>query len=160
MGVFRSPDEEGPLSNVTLLQEEKARLLEVVHRGTVYTAVQPKDFQPGVSAGTQVFLMDAASSLDGDIALEVEKAALREDERLQGMLDGLEDVLAAAKLYEQVAATLPNMTSPVQDGEQLATLLAPWDEMAAHAVGNYWRRFKALQVRSVYLWLRISFLLI
>ncbi|XP_034240233.1 uncharacterized protein LOC117644728 [Thrips palmi] len=67
LGVFRSPDEEGSLRELDLMERGRDSLLELVKHNIKYSRVQPADFGFAVSDRTKVFAYKRARELSSEI---------------------------------------------------------------------------------------------
>ena len=69
IGIFRRLDEAGSIENIDLLQNNKKKLRNIIHKNTYYSAVSEDDFDYTISADSYINLNDLVQTINNDITL-------------------------------------------------------------------------------------------
>nr|XP_018902273.1 PREDICTED: uncharacterized protein LOC109033885 [Bemisia tabaci]XP_018902274.1 PREDICTED: uncharacterized protein LOC109033885 [Bemisia tabaci] len=116
LGVFRKPDEAGPLRLVNSLKDSKEPLERIIHRNIRFTAHQVKDFGYTISSSSQTIVHDLVETLKDNMASDVTQLKREVEEIFLSREEISSDVQVSRDIFQQahkvLSGTFQQITTP------------------------------------------------
>ncbi|CAH0393945.1 unnamed protein product [Bemisia tabaci] len=116
LGIFRKPDDVGPLQSVHSLRESKKPLEKIIHQNIAFTAHEVKDFGYTISSNSKTVIHELVETIKDNMASDVSRLKREMEElflsceKTASDVQGLKNTFQRA--YEALSGTCQNVTRP------------------------------------------------